>query len=331
MARYIAGRLAATIVVLALICLVTFAIFFWLSPDPANSICGRTCTPDRIATIKALLGIDQPFFAQFGHFVTGIFAGRSYGSGASAIQCSAPCLGYSFQQNSGVWQLMTGRLGVTITLAIGAAVVWLLVSIVAGLASALKEGTWVDHGTTLVTLGASAIPNFVLALALQYVLVVVLHWLPFPETTGFLPSPWAWFESYLMPWTTLAAVYAAFYTRLARANVIETLQENYMRTARAKGLKPVLMMRRHALRPALTPLMTIFGMDLAALLGGAVITETVFGLNGVGQLAFNAITSNDQPVIMGVTLLAAFAVLMGNLIVDIGYTYLDPRVRIVAS
>jgi peptide/nickel transport system permease protein len=331
MAKYIAGRLAATIVVLSLICLVTFAIFFWLSPDPANSICGRTCTPDRIATIRALLGINQPFLAQFWHFAAGIFAGRSYGTGASAVQCSAPCLGYSFQQTEGVWQLIASRLTVTITLAVGAAVLWLLVSIVAGLVSALREGSWVDHGTTVVTLGVSAVPNFVLALALQYLLVVVLHWLPFPETTGFLPSPWAWFESYLMPWTTLAAVYAAFYTRLTRASVIETLQENYVRTARAKGLRPDLLLRRHALRPALTPLMTIFGMDLAALMGGAVITETVFGLNGVGQLVFNAITGNDQPVIMGVTLLAAFALLMGNLIVDISYAYLDPRVRIAAS
>jgi peptide/nickel transport system permease protein len=329
--RYVAARLAAAVIVLALICLITFAIFFWLSPDPANIICGRTCTPGRIATIKALLGINHPFFVQFWDFVQGIFAGRTYGTGASAIQCPAPCLGYSFQQSEGVWQLIASRLPVTITLAVGAAVLWLLVSIVAGLVSGLREGTWWDHGIALVTLGASAIPNFVLALALQYIVVVKLHLLPFPEVTGFLPDPWAWFQAYLLPWITLAAVYAAFYTRLTRANVIETLSENYMRTARAKGLGPVLILRRHALRPALTPIMTIFGMDFAALLGGAVITETVFGLPGVGELAFNAITGNDQPVIMGVTLLAAFAVLIGNLVVDIAYTYLDPRVRITAT
>jgi peptide/nickel transport system permease protein len=163
---------------------------------------------------------------------------------------------------------------------------------------------------------------------LQYVLVVQLGILPFPSAVNVTQDPMRWFQSYLMPWMVLALVYASMYARLVRANVLDTLAENFMRTARAKGLGPWVVLRRHALRPSLTPVVTLFGMDFAGLLGGALITETVFGLNGVGKLASDSITRNDQPVIMGVTLLAAFLVVIGNVVVDLAYTALDPRVRI---
>ncbi|WP_433518275.1 ABC transporter permease [Nonomuraea sp. CA-143628] len=331
MARYVAGRFAGIVVILFLVCLFTFIIFFTLSPDPALMICGKTCTPERIDQIRGVLGLDKPFFTQFWTFLAAIFVGRDYGSGANLIHCAAPCLGYSFQTNQSVWEMVVDRLPVSATVAIGAAVLWLLIGILAGLVSAVKEGTWWDRTAMGLALGGSSIPNYVLALALQYVLVVWLQVLPFPSAVSFSDGPLLWFQSYLMPWVVLATGYACLYARLTRANVIDTLAENFMRTARAKGLPPMLTMRRHALRPALTPIATIFGMDFAALLGGALITETVFGLNGVGKMAADSIAKNDQPVIMAVTLLAAFFVVVGNLVVDLVYTTLDPRVRITAK
>jgi peptide/nickel transport system permease protein len=328
MARYLAGRIAGLVLILFLVCLFTYLIFFKLSPDPALMICGKTCTPDRILQIRTILGLDQPFVTQFWDFLSGLFAGRDYGSGANLIHCSVPCLGYSFQTSQSVWEMILDRLPVSATVAVGAAVLWLVLGIGAGLLSAVKEGTWWDRTTMGLALGGASIPNYVLALALQYVLVVKLQLLPFPSAVAFSDGPLLWLQSYLMPWIVLATGYACLYARLTRANVIDTLAENFMRTARSKGLSPALTMRRHALRPALTPITTIFGMDFAALLGGALITETVFGLNGVGKMAADSIAKNDQPVIMAVTLLAAFFVVVGNVVVDLVYTGLDPRVRI---
>ncbi|WP_129666674.1 ABC transporter permease [Phytoactinopolyspora endophytica] len=328
MLRFLLARLSGLILILLLVCVCTFAVFFVLSPDPAVQICGKNCTPELIDQIRANLGLDEPLLSQFLSFVGGLFAGRTYGAGDAATHCAAPCLGYSFQSSQPVWEMVTERLPVTVTVAIGAAVLWLLAGVVGGLISALKQGTWWDRGAMLVALSGLSIPNYVFALVLQYVLVVQLEWLPFPQAVGFAADPWQWFANYLMPWTVLAFAYASVYARLTRANVIDTLAENYVRTARAKGLPSHLVVRRHALRPALTPITTIFGMDFAGLLGGALITESVFGLNGVGKLTADAISSNDQPVIMGVTLLAAFFVVAGNVVVDLTYTALDPRVRV---
>jgi peptide/nickel transport system permease protein len=187
-----------------------------------------------------------------------------------------------------------------------------------------------DRAAMTAALTGISVPTYFAALLLQYVLVVQLQVLPFPQSVAFGDDPVLWLESYIMPWLVLALGYASVYARIVRANVIDTLQEDYLRTARAKGLSAALVIRRHALRPSLTPVVTLFGMDFAGLLGGALITETVFGLNGVGKLAADSIAKNDQPVIMGVTLLAAAFVVVGNVVVDVLYTVLDPRVRITA-
>ncbi|WP_108250049.1 ABC transporter permease [Planctomonas deserti] len=328
MVGYLARRLLSALGILLLISLFTYVIFFLLSPDPAVLICGKTCTPDRIDQIRGTLGLDQPFWVQFWDFLRGFFVGRTYGDGASAVSCPAPCLGFSFQTNRSVTEMIETRLPVSATVALGAAVLWLLAGVGAGLLSAVKQGTWWDRGAMMFALGGISLPNYFVALILQYVLVVQMQILPFPSAVPFGEDPVRWFQSYLMPWLVLAFGYAAVYARLVRANVLDTLGENFLRTARAKGLSGRLILRRHALRPSLTPVVTMFGMDFAGLLGGALITETVFGLNGVGKLAADSIAKNDQPVIMGVTLLAAFFVVIGNVIVDITYTFLDPRVRI---
>lgn len=321
-------RVLAATVVLLLISLFTFAIFFWLSPDPAVQICGKTCTPERIDQIRSQLGLDLPFWQQYGEFLSGIFVGRTYGEGAGAIICSAPCLGFSFQTNEPVTDMIAMRMPVSVTLAVGAAALWLLAGIGGGLLSAVRQGTGWDKGVMMTALAGISLPNYFVALLLQYVLVVQLRWLPFPQSVEFGEDPLLWFQSYLMPWLVLAFGYAAMYSRIVRTNVIDTLGQNFMRTARAKGLDAPLVLRRHALRPSLTPVVTLFGMDFAGLLGGALITETVFGLNGVGKLTADSIAKNDQPVIMGVTLLAAFFVVVANMLVDAAYTSLDPRVRV---
>lgn len=330
MIRFAGSRLLGMLVVLFLVTLFTYVIFFVLSPDPAVQICGKNCTPERIEQIRMNLGLDQPFWTQFWEYVTGLFTGREYVVAGAVVTCPAPCLGYSFQTGQLVTDMIVQRLPISATIAIGAAVLWLVGGLVGGVLSAVHEGKFTDRFFAGLTLGAMSIPNYVLALLLQFVLVVALGWLPFPQAVPFSEDPGQWFLNFLMPWIVLAVGYAAVYTRLTRANVIETLQENFVRTARAKGLSSSLVWRRHALRPALTPIVTIFGMDIAGLLGGAVITETVFGLNGVGKLTADSISSNDQPVIMAVTLLSAFFVIVGNLVVDLLYTAIDPRVRTAA-
>ncbi|GAB2919835.1 ABC transporter permease [Streptomyces mayteni] len=331
MVRYLLARLSGVVLILALVCLFTFTVFFVLSPDPAVQICGKNCNPELIDRIRTNLGLDEPLFTQFTTFLGGLFAGRTYGTGEGAVECAAPCLGYSFQSSQPVWEMITERLPVTVTVAVGAAVLWLLAGVAGGLIGALRQGTWWDRGAMVIALSGLSIPNYVFALVLQYVLVVELEWLPFPQAVTLADDPALWFQSYLMPWIVLAFAYASVYARLTRANVIDTLEENFVRTARAKGLPRGQVIRRHALRPALTPVATIFGMDFAGLLGGALITEKVFGINGVGKMTADAIGRNDQPVIMGVTLLAAAFVVVGNIVVDLVYTALDPRVRLTVA
>ena len=330
MIRLITSRVAGMVLVLFLVTLFTYVIFFVLSPDPAVQICGKNCTPEAIDQIRSNLGLDQPFWTQFTTYLSGLFTGREYEIAGAVVPCPAPCLGYSFQTGQLVTDMIVQRLPISATLAIGAAVLWLVGGVAGGVLSAVKEGKSTDRIVAGITLAGMSIPNYVLALTLQFVLVVALGWLPFPQAVPFADDPGQWFLNFLMPWIVLAVGYAAVYTRLTRANVLETLQENFVRTANAKGLSPTLVWRRHALRPALTPVVTIFGMDIAGLLGGALIIETVYGLNGVGKLTADSISSNDQPVIMAVTLLSAFFVIAGTLVVDLLYTAIDPRVRTAA-
>lgn len=328
MIGYVAKRALAAMVTMLFVAFFTHIIFFVLSPDPAVQICGQTCTPERIDQIRDQFGLDEPFFQQFLVFLAALFFGRTYGVGASAVECAAPCLGHSFQSGQDVTTMILDRLPVTLTLGIGAAILWLTFGVVAGVLSALKAGTWVDKAFMAGAMAGISLPNYFVALLLQFILVVQLKLLPFPSEVAFFEDPWRWFQAYIMPWTVLAIMFAAMYTRLTRANVLDTLGENYIRTARAKGLSEALVVGRHALRPSLAPIVTMFGMDVATLLGGALITESVFGLNGVGKLAYDAIGTNDQPVIMGVTLVAAFFVVIANVVVDLLYTVLDPRVKV---
>ncbi|WP_406398038.1 ABC transporter permease [Streptomyces sp. NBC_00879] len=329
MILYVLRRLAAAATILLVICGATFAIFYLMPADPALGACGKACSPERIAQIRATLGLDHSLLVQFRDYLVGIVAGRNYGTGEQAVTCPFPCLGFSFQTNQPVWQLLTNRLPISISIAVGAAVLWLTGGVFAGVLAALRRGSLWDRAAMTAALGGVSLPIYFTALVLQYVLVVKLGLLPYPQAAAITADPLGWAQSMIMPWITLAMLYAGVYARITRSEMLGSLGQNYVRTARAKGLPEPTVIRRHALRPALMPIVTIFGMDLGALLGGALITESVFGLPGVGKLAADAINSADQPVILGVTLFAACFVVLANVVVDLVYAVLDPRVRAV--
>ncbi|WP_035851334.1 ABC transporter permease [Kitasatospora azatica] len=328
MTAFLTRRLLGIAVTLLVICAVTFAIFYLLPNDPAQQFCGKDCTPDQVALVRRQMGLDAPLAVQFGRYVVAIFAGRTMGAGNYAVACHFPCFGYSFQSGRPVWDLMMDRFPASFSLAIGSAVLWLLLGLLAGVVSALRKNSWVDRTLMIGTIGAAALPVYFTAMMLVYLTVTVLGLIPYPRYIDFSDDPVAWAQNLLLPWITLALATAALYARMTRSSVIETLGEPFVRTARAKGLRERRVVGKHGLRPALTAVVTMLGMDLGGLLAGAVITEQLFGLPGVGKLFADSLNKSDQPVVMGITLLASFFIVSSNLVVDVLYAWIDPRARL---
>ncbi|OII64579.1 ABC transporter permease [Streptomyces sp. CC53] len=327
MIAYLARRLLAVAGVLVAVAAVTFTIFYVLPSDPAAAACGKACSAERLAAIRAHMGLDQPLWRQFADFVTGVFTGRTTGSGAYALRCEFPCLGYSYENSEAVWDLLADRLPVSASLAAGAAALWLLLGLSAGVTAALRKDTLTDRALMVGAVAAASLPVYFTSVLLIYGLIRVTGLLPYPEYVPLTDDPVAWASSLLLPWLALAVLYAAMYARQSRSSMIETLAEPYIRTARAKGLPYRTVVVKHGLRAGMTPVLTLFGMDLGGLLAGAVITESLFGLPGVGRLFYGALSTGDQPVILGVTLLAATFIVVANLAVDLLYAVVDPRVR----
>jgi peptide/nickel transport system permease protein len=299
--------------------------------DPASLTCGKNCNdPGIIEANRKRLGYDLPFLMQYWVFIKGLFLGRTYGEGAAFIDCPAPSLGYSFQEHACVTSLLGEALPVTLSLALGALVLWLVVGIGLGVLAARYRGRVVDSASTVFVLIGTSLPTFLTGLMLLVFVVIKWRILPFPagNYTPFLEDPFEWAQILFLPWITLAFAYAALYTRFVRSAVIETSNEDYIRTARAKGLSEGTILGKHTLRAALAPITTMAGLDFAGLLGGAILTETVFNLPGLGRLAIGAVLEYDLPIIVGTTILAAAIVVIINLVVDILYAYIDPRVRI---
>jgi peptide/nickel transport system permease protein len=274
------------------------------------------------------LGFTDPFYVQYGDWAKGLFVGRDYNLGAETDHCPAPCLGYSFITSQPVLPELLDRFTVTFSLAIGAAVLWVVGGISVGVLSALRRGSVFDRIAMTIALAGVSMPIFwtgLVALAFfSYrwgITAVGGAYTPFSQN----PALWAW--DLLLPWVTLALLFSAQYARLTRAGMLETMSEDYIRTARAKGLRERTVVTKHGLRGALTPLLTIFGLDFGLLIGGAVLTESAFGLNGLGKYAVDGIRANDLPKILGVTLFAALFVVIANLVVDLLYAVVDPRVR----
>ncbi|WP_329124895.1 ABC transporter permease [Streptomyces sp. NBC_01353] len=327
MILYLGRRLLGVVGVLIAIAAVTFTIFYVLPSDPAAAACGKSCSTERLAAIRAHMGLDQPMWRQFAEFVSGIFTGRTMGSGQYALHCDFPCLGYSYENSQGVWDLLLDRLPVSASLALGSAAIWLLLGLSAGVTAALRKDSLTDRVLMVGAVAAASLPVYFTSVMLIYGLIRVAGLLPYPQYVPFGSDPLDWASNLLLPWLALAVLYAAMYARQSRSSMIETMAEPYIRTARAKGLPRRTVVVKHGLRAGMTPILTIFGMDLGGLLAGAVITESIFGLPGVGRLFYGALSTGDQPVILGVTLLAATFIVVANLAVDLLYAVVDPRVR----
>jgi peptide/nickel transport system permease protein len=318
LAAYVLRRVLWGLVLLVLVSLLTFVVFYVLpSADPAQLRAGRDASPATLAQIRASLGLDRSLPAQYWTFLTHLVLHAD--------------LGYSYYSGASVGSLLIDRLPATISLTLGAIVVWVLVAVPIGVVSAVRRGTWVDKLTTGGALLGISAPVYWLGLVALYLFADDIGKLPLlPGAGSYVPlttDPWKWFTALILPWLVLASTFTAVYARLLRANMIEVLSEDYVRTARAKGLSERRVVWRHGLRAAVTPLVTLAGLDVGLLLGGAVLTETVFGIPGIGRLNYDAILHADYPLIQGTVLLAACFVIVANIVVDIAYAYLDPRVR----
>jgi peptide/nickel transport system permease protein len=316
---YIARRLAWTVAVILAVLLVTFAVFFLLpNGDPALRFAGKSPTEDQIALIRHRLHLDKPFYVEFGYFVKNFVTGDENGW---------PGLGYSYGNFVSVKSEITDRAPRTLWLIAGAATLWLTGGVAIGVLSAVKRRTLIDRLAMGFALFGISAPVFWLGLMALYIFWKTLHW---TGGSGYVPladGVGHWFSHLILPWCVLALLYMAIYARLTRNNLLETLGEDYIRTARAKGLSERRVIFRHGLRASLTPIVTIFGLDIALLVGGAIITESVFNLQGLGWLAITAAIGQDLPTVLGVVLCTATAVAIMNLVVDIVYAFLDPRVR----
>jgi len=330
MLRFILFRLLGMVIVLLVVATVSYAIFYLLPTNPAQLSCGKPCTPENLQRAKEFMGTASPWWQQLWNFLTGIVAGRSFGSGDAAIVCSAPCFGYSFQQNASVTELILSRFPVTASIAGGAAVLWLITGVAGGVISALRRGSALDRGVMTVAIAGVSTPSYLVGLLAILLFGFTLQWLP---TGGYVPlteDPGQWFLHLILPWCTLAFISAAIYARLTRGQMIEVMGEDYIRTARAKGLREPRVVVTHGLRNALIPVVTIFGLDLGALLGGTVIAEKVFSMQGLGAMLIDAVHSLDLQLVVGFTLFAAFLIVFANFVVDLVYGFVDPRVKVGA-
>ncbi len=318
MTAYIVRRVLWGIVLVILVSALTFVFFnVFPSADPAVLRAGRNQGPQAIAYIRHELGLDLPLYTQFFNYMKGIILHFNFG--------------YSYYSGASVLSLIKDRLPATLSLTVGAAALWLLTGIPVGIISAIKRRTLLDRSAMTIALVFVSMPVFWFGLVVLFLFAKDIgrfQVLPGASTyVGMTASPVNWFTSLILPWIVLAASAAAIYSRLLRGSLIEAMGEDYIRTARAKGLRERRVIWRHGVRSAITPVVTIFGLDVGALLGGAVLTETVFDIPGIGRLNYDAIIHSDFPIVQGTVLLAAMFIVVANIIVDISYAYLDPRVR----
>jgi peptide/nickel transport system permease protein len=319
MIRFLIRRLSLGVVVMFMVTIAIYGMFYLGAPmDIARRLAGRNATPDTIALIYKNLGLNQPLWKQYRHFVWRLLHGD---------------LGTDYYHQVPVVTVLKQDIPVTFSLAVGAAVIWVILGVSTGVYSSIHPRTFMDRTFTAGALFFYSIPVFVLGVTLRYFFFyrLTLHhitWFPAEGYVSITTSPELWARHLILPWLTLALISAAAYTRLSRTSMLEVLGEDYIRTARSKGLSERRVILRHALRSALTPVVTQFGIDFATVLGGAILTETVWGLPGLGRESVQAIDNQDLPVIIGIVIVAAAAIILANIIVDMTYAVLDPRVRL---
>ncbi|MCH0566284.1 MULTISPECIES: ABC transporter permease [unclassified Streptomyces] len=324
MLQFIIRRTLGAVVTLFLIGAATFFLFVAAPSDYASLACGKDCSPQRLADIREALGLNLPVAQQFWDFMTGIFMGRDFPTG----HCSAPCLGQSFYSGEMVWNTIMDRFPLTLTLTIGGSIVFLVVGIGAGMVAAFRRGSFVDKFATGASMVLSSFQIYFLGPIALVVLVYSTGLMEDPKYVPITEDPFGWFVGMSIPVCVMATIFTAQYTRMARSSMIEQLAEEHVRTARAKGMSKKYVFFRYAWRGSLIPIVTVFGIDFSAMLGGAVVTELTFSLQGIGRLAVNGATTKDLPLTMGVMLVGAFFILIVNILTDIAYAFIDPRVRL---
>ncbi len=319
MVRYIIRRLLWAVIVILVVTLITFVIFYVLpSGDPALRFAGKEPTPQVLAQVRIDLGLNHNVAIQYLMYLKRLFFGDKYGW---------PGLGFSYSTGAAIAPQLWQRAQITIQLVLGAAVLWMLIGIPVGVISALKPRSVFDRSSLFVGLVFISTPVFWLGLLMLWLFWSTLGWLPGTGYVAFTNDPIQWAGHMLMPWIVLSLAFAAVYARIVRSNMMDTLGEDYIRTARAKGLPEHRVVIHHALRASLVPIVTLLAVDVATLIGGTVIVETVFNLQGLGSWMLNGALNEDLPVTLAVTLVAAIAVTILSLFADIIYAYLDPRVR----
>jgi peptide/nickel transport system permease protein len=310
--RFLAQRLLAVIPVLLVVAVIVFLILRLTPGDPAAVIAGDSATSEDIAKVREQLGLAKPLLAQFGIWIGNVLQGD---------------LGYSFYLNKPVTELIAQRIEPTISLAVGTIIIAILVSIPLGTLAAWRMGGWLDRTLSAFSVAGFSVPIFVVAYLLIWLFALKLDWFPVQGYRRIGQGLGPWLMQLILPWITLSTIYVALIARVVRASVSEALTEDYIRTARAKGLREHAVLLRHALANAAVPIVTMIGIGVALLIGGVVVTETVYAIPGIGSLTVDAVLNRDFPVIQGVVLLFSVAYVLINLLVDISYLFLDPRIR----
>lgn len=337
MLAYAIRRLFSGVILLIVMSITTFALFFASPVDPADFSCGKNCSEAQKKETSAALGYDDNFFNQWTDFAKGVVQGRDFPDDpelrktapATIAHCPAPCLGYSKERTATVTDVIKDAFPVSLSLAVAAFIIWITGGVLLGVVAALKRGTIIDRGLVGLALVTYAFPTFFVGLLLYKFVAIQWGWVEIPRYTPIEEGGvGGWLSSLLLPAVTLAVFFMAAYVRMTRSYVIESFSEDYVRTARAKGLSEGKVTFKHALRAALTPIVTMAGLDFAGLLGGAIITESVFNYPGLGKLAVLANSDFDLPTLVGLVILLAAFVIIANIIVDLLYAVIDPRVRL---
>jgi peptide/nickel transport system permease protein len=317
MGRFVARRLAGMVLVLFAVSLIVFAIFNVIpNSPPAQRLAGKNATPVLVKSIEEEWGFDESLPVQYGTMMKKIFTGELI----------------SYSERLNVDEKIVEGIPATFSLCIGAAIIWMSFGVLFGFLSATRAGGWLDRFLTVGSVAGISIPVFLIASVFLYLFTYKVELFPSSGYVPLLENPVEWAYHLILPWTTLAILNIGFYSRVLRSNMLDVMREDYVRTARAKGLAERRVLIRHVLRNSLIPIVTLFGLDFGATIGGgAIITEVIFSLNGVGQYAAEAITNLDLPPLMGITLFGAFFVVLFNTLTDVVYAYLDPRIRLGSS
>ncbi|KPH99365.1 ABC-type transporter, integral membrane subunit [Actinobacteria bacterium OK074] len=326
---FLLRRVTGVVVTLFAISVIVYVVFYVTPGNVAQITCGPRCSPAQVHQVAQNLHLDDPLFVRYWHFLEGIFVGQDYSTGAAVAHCSAPCLGESYQTGQQVTDIILTKLPVSLSLVLGGMVVWVILGVGTGVLSAWRRGRVSERLLTAVTLAGTATPVFVIGLVLMIVICGQLQLLPFPQYVAFTDDPEQWAWNLLLPWVTIALAESAPIARLTRASMLETLAEDHVRTFRAYGVGERSIVGRHALRGALAPVIALNANNLGANIGGAVLTETLFGLPGLGQELVQAVKVVDLPVVVGVVLVIGFFVVLANAVADVLYAVADRRVVLV--